>query len=134
MDVLTILALVSDHVIVRKRDGMEVLVVRAVRGFECSTNHSLVRSKMQLAKHPQMRRHPAFKRLNCALLKNALTTNVDRRALKEKRSQHPPVDPDNKATIKRLLQNTAEEPWSFLLAGMETGSVKTMKLYMTSLQ
>ena len=110
-----------DYVIVRQRDRGEVLVTRAMRGAECSTDHNLIRSKMKISIRPQMRRQPPSKKLNCSMLKDAAASGIFRRTLEEKLSQHPPIDPTNNATnldaewltIKTLLQSTAEETLGF---------------------
>lgn len=110
-----------DYVITRQKDRGEVLVTRAMRGAECSTDHNLVRSKMQISIRPQRRRQPPSKKLNCSKLKDAATGGMFRRTLEDKLSQHPPIEPDNNATnldaewltFKTLLQSTAEETLGF---------------------
>ncbi len=87
-----------DYVIIRQKDRRDVLLTRAMRGAECSSDRKLIRSKMQLTVRPPVICHPPSKKLNCSILKDTEMGNVFRRTLEEKLSQHPPIDPDNNAT------------------------------------
>ncbi len=87
-----------DYAIVRQKDRRDVLLTRAMRGAECSSDHNLIRSKMQLTVRPPVRRQPPSKKLNYSILKDTEIGNVFHRTLEEKLSQHPPIDPDNNAT------------------------------------
>ena len=110
-----------DYVIVRQRDRSEVLLTRAMRGAECSTDHNLILTKLQIAIRPLMHRKPASRKLNCTVLKDAASCNIFRNTVADKLSQLPPLDPNNNATnldaewlnIKTLLQSTAEETIGF---------------------
>ena len=53
-----------DHIIVRHLDLNEVQVTRAMRGAECSTDHLLICSTLQLAVRPPARRQKPRYRLN----------------------------------------------------------------------
>ena len=87
-----------DYIIVRQKDRRDVLVTRAMRGAECSTDHNLIRSKMQILIRPQRRRQPPSRKLNCNRLKDAATGGMFRRTLEDKLSQHPPIEPGNNET------------------------------------
>ena len=53
-----------EYVIVRRRDLNEVLITRAMRGAECSTDHRLIRSTLRLTVRPPTRRQNPRHKLN----------------------------------------------------------------------
>ena len=54
-----------DNVIVRRRDSNEVQITRTMRGAECSTDHRLIRSILQLTVRPPARRQKPIYKLCC---------------------------------------------------------------------
>ena len=59
-----------DYVIVRRRDLNEVPITRAMRGTECSSDHRLIHSTLQLTVRPPARRQKPKHRLNVHVAHN----------------------------------------------------------------
>ena len=59
-----------DYIIVRSVDRKEVFISRAIRGADCWTDHQLIRAKLRMDIHPQLKKTPAKKRLNCGAQKS----------------------------------------------------------------
>lgn len=62
-----------DYVITRQADRDDILITRAMRGAECSTDHQLIKSKMKLNIRPTIRRTKPAPKLNCDALSDLAT-------------------------------------------------------------
>ena len=106
-----------DFIITRQNDQKDVVITRAMRGAECSTDHIMLVSKMKLAIRPIARHTRPSKRINVNGLKTMETRDAFRRTVAEKLTQnstHADLTPDDSWTnIHSALKQSAEETLGF---------------------
>ena len=81
-----------DYCITRQADRNDILITRAMRGAECSTDHVLIRSKVRLCIRPPMRRSAPARILDCNSLTNPEVKTKLRQNLAAELEAHPEED------------------------------------------
>ena len=99
-----------DYVITRQADRSDILITKAMRGAECSTDHLLIRSKARLCIRPPMRRSAPARVLDCDALSNPEKKQQFRQELATKLEAHP---------IERM---NIEDSWNTLKTSIHTAS------------
>lgn len=79
-----------DYVITRQADQEDILITRALRGAECSTDHQLIRSKVRLNIRPPIRRTRPAPKLNCDTLSDLTTKTQLRQNIAAQLNSNPP--------------------------------------------
>ena len=105
-----------DYVITRQADQEDILITRALRGAECSTDHQLIRSKVRLNLRPPVRRTKPARTLNCQALSDQTTKNQLRQNLAARFNNIPSDSASIElswSTFKTTVRQAAEETLGF---------------------